>query len=67
MQSTFRIWLTLSRTPEPNWGATGAKVLAKHRFAADGYDITVDGDGVAFSEAAKRLKGVASVERKSDE
>ena len=67
MKSTFRIWLGLSRTPEPNWSATGAKLLEKCRFAPDGYDITVEGDGVAFAKAAERLKGVASVERKEDD
>jgi hypothetical protein len=66
MKSTFRIWLGLSRTLEPNWSATGAKLLEKRRFASDGYDITVEGDGVAFAKAAEKLKGVASVERKED-
>jgi hypothetical protein len=41
--------------------------LEKCRFAPDGYDITVEGDGVAFAKAAERLKGVASVERKEDD
>ena len=62
--TTFRIWSTTSPSPVESWNAMGAKILRIVSIAADGWDVTVAGDGTKFEKALRSQPQVATVERR---
>ena len=63
MATTFRIWSTTSPSPDASWNVMGAKILRIVSIAADGWDVTVAGDGTKFERALRSQPQVATVER----
>ncbi|PYT18569.1 MAG: hypothetical protein DMG59_03890 [Acidobacteria bacterium] len=62
--TTFRIWSTTSPSPVVSWNALGARILRIVSIAADGWDVTVAGDGTSFEKALRSQPQVAAVERR---
>jgi hypothetical protein len=65
--TTFRIWSTTSPSPIESWNAVGAKILRIESIAADGWDVTVAGDGTKFEKALRFQPQVATVERRQSQ
>ena len=61
--TTFRIWSTTSPSPIASLNAMGLKILRIVSIAADGWDVTVAGEGTKFEKALRSQPQVASVER----
>ena len=64
VETTFRIWSTTSPSPVASSSAMGAKILRIVSIAADGWDVTVAGDGTKFETALRSQPQVATVERR---
>src|SRR5207245_5076513 len=61
--TTFRIWSTTSPSPIASLNAMGLKILRIVSIAADGWDVTVAGEGTKFEKALRSQPQVATVER----